>query len=454
MGNEGRPIKDGVPLAVPEVGVADLLDPVALEERLREARARRAAALSNRTPAPLPPQRPAFARPLPSAVAVAQPSLKSSPDDVPAVQVDRTAGVATGQAPVGPLPPATLATSGAVPLRLPEATAAPLQRFVRVPVWAIFVTGLALGGAVVALLAIAPSFRQPDDQASTAPPTEIVTAAATAEPPADPAPAIDPVPDAPAAAATVPPPPDPAPTMATPLDEALPSGLAAPTADPAAVPPPVLETAHLSPAAPEPEAPAAPPAAVPLPARVTIHYPPSAATAAENAAAALRAAGLATVATIPVRFDISRTNVRFYHAGDGGAADTVAGLLATDGEPPLTRDFTDYRTPAAAGTVEVWLAGTATAALRPRPAPVTKGTGTRTAPATRSATATPPDPEPTPLPTAGMVFDPSPSATSPAPARPDPAAPADPQNEDQAQAVARIIVQRAYERLMGTAPGE
>ena len=59
--------------------------------------------------------------------------------------------------------------------------------------------------------------------------------------------------------------------------------------------------------------------ALPLPARVSIHYPPS---AAAEAAAQRRPARRRRrrVEIVPVRIDISRSNVRFYHDADGAAA--------------------------------------------------------------------------------------------------------------------------------------
>ncbi|HRO13304.1 MAG TPA: hypothetical protein PK452_17390, partial [Amaricoccus sp.] len=72
---------------------------------------------------------------------------------------------------------------------------------------------------------------------------------------------------------------------------------------------------------------------------------------------------------------------RYYDAGDREPAAALAPLVAPalDGDAPEARDFTDYPTPAAAGTVEVWLAGAPDAGA-PR-------TGSRTA--ARSAPATP-----------------------------------------------------------------
>jgi hypothetical protein len=182
---------------------------------------------------------------------------------------------------------------------------------------------------------------------------------------------------------------------------------------------------------PDPAAPAQPePAAQRLPPRITVHFPPSSREAADAAAAALRSQG-AVVEVVPVALAIGRTNVRFYHAGDRTGADGVAALLAESlpGEPPLTRDFTGYATPTAPGRVEVWLAGTAPGPRTAAPQP-----------------AVPPPPAAAPV-----VAAPLPGADR-LPSNPavyDPAGPAPtviPQS--QAEEVARIVVERAVERLL------
>ena len=118
---------------------------------------------------------------------------------------------------------------------------------------------------------------------------------------------------------------------------------------------------------------------------------------------------------MPVRFAIASSNVRFYHAADSDGATRVSGLIGPElaaGEP-ATRDFTDYRPPPLPGRVEVWLAGDPGAA------------------AVRRAPAAPP------------------AATIRAEALPaPPPAPLPVPSGDQAEAVARIIVQRSLERLL------
>ena len=187
------------------------------------------------------------------------------------------------------------------------------------------------------------------------------------------------------------------------------------------------------PARPLPAAETPPPA--PLPTRVTIHYPPSAAAEAERTSAALAAAGVARVGIVPVRLDISRSNVRFYHQRDGASAETVVALIAAGGEPPLARDFTDYKTPAAPGALEIWLAGDSGTASVPRTRP-------------RPAAEAPAEPVPAPPMPVASTFAPSPVTPLPLPTAP----PTPPAPQDQAQAVARIIVERAYERLMQALP--
>ena len=481
MGNEGRPIRAGEPLPLPEPGAAELLDPIALEERLKEARARRAAALAGRR-SPARPPRPDFAE-------AASAFLREGEAPAPATPSVETL---SGRQPTAPAPEAAVTRLPAAPLSAapsepaaaapPPADSAPaveppLRPLVRVPVWAIFLTGLALGAAVVAIAALAPTMRQPtaaehaaaDPSPSTAsappavakpaPPGAATTAAAVA-PAVAPAVAVEPAAPSPAVAARLPLPAQPpvavAATQAPQATEQPPADLAPPASE-AAVPASLRAAAPPAPArpvgAPRPRATAASPSPAaplaeevgPLPERVTIHYPPSAAAEAERASAMLAAAGVTRVGTIPVRLDISRSNVRFYHTGDGAAAGTVAALLGAGGEAPLTRDFTDYKTPAAAGTLEVWLAGDGGPAppTRPRRAPET---GPATGPATGSSAA-PATAEPA-LPIAGTLV-PDPGAPLPEPtAAPTPLGP-----QDQAQAVARIIVERAYERLMRAVPG-
>ena len=325
-----------------EPSLSDLLDPVALEERLREARARRTEALARR------------------------------PD---------------GAAPHDP-PPAPVSQPAA------EAPATPRRAAAAVPIL-IFLAGLGLGGAVVAVLALR---ALPARVAST---TDFTPAAAVAPvAPAD-TPAIAPVVAAapPASAAA---PPDAAPAIAAPQPSAPaetlalrdPAGLAAPASE--AAPPPASALPRLDAALP-PAPPAATPAAQPaLPARVYIHFPPSAAETAAAARDTLRAAGVAEVEIVPVRYAIARSNIRYYHDGDREPAAALAPLLAAalDGAAPEARDFTDYATPAAPGNVEIWLAG--------NPA----GSAARAATTRRTAPATPTTAPDTPFQMPGVIAPP------------------------------------------------
>ena len=243
---------------------------------------------------------------------------------------------------------------------------------------------------------------------------EIVSEIAPPAPgaPAAPAPAVSPelAPEPPEVATEVPAAPAPAP-----LPEPA-GGILAPDATPpalAAAPPepPAAPAADGAPPTPVADLPA-PPA---LPARVIIHFPASAEAEALAARAALVGLGVAEVETVPVRFAIGASNVRYYHAEDrdgaGRVAEAIAGSLA--GGQPATRDFTDFRPPPLAGRVEIWIAG-APRAVAPRAA----------RPATPPA---PPPPTPTVVPPAALPAD-------------------------QAEAVARIIVERSLQRLLDQAP--
>ena len=539
MGDGGRPVRFGDALPFQQPAVADLLDPIALEQRLKEARARRAAALAGRK-LESPPPRPEFAEaasaflrpdgtvpPPARAPATAEtfdlPAPPPATDEptrrVPAPPPSGGSTAGTGPETTLPLPPGNAVV--VVPANAPDDAAAgegrdrPFERLVRVPVWAIFATGIALGAAVVALIGLAPAARPPgqpapfaaadvpaaDTSVSEARLAAVSEADTSVGEPAIPpsgrsanlaAPAVSPTGAsavAPAVAAVPEEAPPPVPAAAAPIlpdsdtdaaatvaAVATPADLPPPAAEPARVPADALETVRLAPAvpaapaaetppgaegtgeagavtpaaprelAPRPRAqrpqPATPPSATvasaAMPARVAVHYPASAAASAEDARSALAAAGIANVALVPVRFDISRSNVRFYHAADEAAATTVAGLVAAGGEPPLTRDFTDYQSPAAGGTVELWLAGASPARARaPASSPEAEA---------EPETATTLGPAPTTLPPGALVIPDQPSAL-PAPL-PGAAPP-----KDQAEAVARIIVERAYERLMRAMPG-
>jgi len=104
--------------------------------------------------------------------------------------------------------------------------------------------------------------------------------------------------------------------------------------------------------------------------RVVLHFPPSAAATARRTAAMLRAAGVGEITRAPARFNVSRTNVRYYRPEYGDVARGVGQVLDRNlaGAPVATRDFTDFRPLPAPGTIEVWLAGSTDA---PTPASAT-----------------------------------------------------------------------------------
>lgn len=341
--------------SAPEQSLADLLDPIALEERLKEARARRAEALARRdAPAPETSVDLAPVSSTPEPAPFVPSVLRAPPRAVPPLAA----------APASALPPAAaprFLAERANPAPAPAQTPAPRRL---VSPLLVFLAGLGIGGAVVSVLALqALSGRDvPAAETAFAPAAAIAPVAAPAADPEPvatlPPPAAAPV--SPAAPAT------PAPDADGPLASAEPE----PVAPAAGPPPPDL------PAPPATEA--VPPTPAALPARVFIHFPPSAAANANEAAAALRAAGVGTVEIVPVRYAIGRSNIRFYHDSDRAPAAALAPLVALtlEGPAPEARDFTDYATPTAPGSVEVWLAGTA-------------GSGGTRATATRRTASTP-----------------------------------------------------------------
>ena len=130
-----------------------------------------------------------------------------------------------------------------------------------------------------------------------------------------------------------------------------PGGLAAPASEAAPPPASALPRAGRRPPAAATRR-DAPRRAAALPARVYIHFPPSAAETAAAARDALRAAGVAEVEIVPVRYAIGRSNIRYYHDGDREPAAALARAPRAGARrrgAPEARDFTDYATPAAPG---------------------------------------------------------------------------------------------------------
>lgn len=394
-----------------EPTVTDLLDPIALEARLKEARARRAEALARRevgrppdpeasAGAPVRGARVPFAPRSPGWLddpEGAAPEPEPLPEPAPAARLrpvllvpeasPARAATAPGEHPplVAPALPATDAED-----RILGAPRPPAARRRLPPAALLFLAGLGLGAAAVAL-AVRPSSESPATVANSPAPSGEAPATAT--------PAVGDAP--PAVIATLPAPPDPAARTPRPpvvAETTPPADLAPPAAEPApppmappdptigaliasATPEPRPEPAAPEAAAPESPQPVTPEAAAPeaaapatpLPQRVSIHYPRSAQALAASVQATLRAAGVADVETMPVGFAIGRSNVRFYHDSDRAAAEGASALLAgaLDGAPEA-RDFTDYPTPTATGRVEIWLAGEpgrSAAAREPRATP-------------------------------------------------------------------------------------
>lgn len=372
-----------------EPSVADLMDPVALEARLKEARARRAEALARRElgenrsdvgqrtslrpAAMLSPKGPAWLgeiaqeraeelriEPALGVASRVRPVLLSSPGALP----DRSSGFVAPQ-----LGTEAVTSAGAPADRQPD------SRRRRLPVHTLlFVAGLGLGAAGVSL-ALWPSPENGSDAASRSATMTATTATSVQGGNAEDAgPALATDTSAPphllspetglaqadepagregmqrASTADLPP---------AGSAEAVPALLASPASE--SVPPP---TASPSPALGQVIASVSPPqrdataAARSLPERITIHYPRSAQGLVSRIEATLESAGIKDVETVPVGFAIAKSNVRFYHASDESGANGVSELLseALSGAPQ-TRDFTDYPTPTVAGRVEVWLEG-------------------------------------------------------------------------------------------------
>lgn len=390
-----------------EPSVAELMDPIALEARLREARARRAEALARRgaEPAdqprserprggapttPFAPKIPAWLEEMNRAP---EPSPERAPPEVPAPAPRvRPVLVGTHGSPAAPSrnPPTTI-PGDRPPLLAPAAPdddlaprlatrAEPRRRLPRAAL--LFVAGLGIGAAVVAFAVRSPA-PDPDPRAVAevaSPPTSQAPAGIAAQSPAPAAPEAG---QLPAVATTLPAAPDltvPTPGAADIAEGAAPARLAAPASEPA---PPAM--APPGPAIGDVIAAIAPPARhdesagatgagateagatgggatlavrAPLPERVAIHYPRSAQALAETVQRTLRDAGVPDVETMPVGFAIGKSNVRFYHSADQAGAEGASALLAgvMDGAPQ-TRDFTDYPTPTLSGRVEIWLAG-------------------------------------------------------------------------------------------------
>lgn len=432
----------------------DMLDPVAREARLLEARARRAEALARRSETTPTPERVTPARPRgPGATIVRPAAATPRPTRTPE--------------PVAPPP----LVADARPVPTPKPSRFWADR--RVSLAAIFLVGMLGGGLAVWLLPATlgqKSAEAPRTTAGTAPaPLAVSLAAPTTmdegpsvlapetgaalNRPGDTAdaarsraggpdalrpPLIEAAPSRPVAPAAAPDFAGAAPVeLADPAREDrealpdFPSFLASIGQVPATLGVPDIEPGlpdaatrlAATPAAPSLTAPTGPSADAGLgmeAARVFLHFPPAAADSAEAAVAALRAAGVAEATLVPGRVSVGSSNVRYFHEADREAAVAVAKLVAPGGAAPETRDFTNFRPQPDAGLVEVWFAGAPPSGASPGAAPrVATGEtrrGSTAAVATRA------------LPTAAT------RSTR--------------QREAEAQAVQRILLERAVERML------
>lgn len=304
--------------ASPHAGV--VLDPIALEDRLRVAREQRAEALARRQ---------VSVRPRPLAPAPRQP-LRA-----PVTELVDTA------------PPSL---SVRRPRAVAPAAEAPAQEKSASPLVLLLALGLSAPFVLSHFSREAPPIER--EKVASAPPA--VSAPAVAE----------------IAAA-----PDPAPAQAI--------AIAAPAADPApakpmivspipADPPRIVESAA-EPAPPAPPAQAEPQmSAAPRAERILVNAPSSVPTDAVDATlAALKGTGFSDVSLQPTRLTIRTSSVRYYHDADADAAFDVAALIGPGlpGGAIEARDFSDAASRGAPGHIEVWIAGAPGAAPAATPAP-------------------------------------------------------------------------------------
>jgi hypothetical protein len=102
-------------------------------------------------------------------------------------------------------------------------------------------------------------------------------------------------------------------------------------------------------------------------ARIFVHVPSGARPATTDAVlGALTNAGLPVAGLVPVRLEVGRSNLRYYHSEDAALAEEIAAALAaTPVGATEARNFAELANPPPPGTVEIWLAGDST----PGPAP-------------------------------------------------------------------------------------
>lgn len=376
MANRGPVARDQDEFA-PPTDMAALLDPVALEARLRVARAQRAEAIARRAgsgdsnpsaPDPVPSTGPVEAttrriRP------VAAPDLAPAPSPPGAAAPHhRPAAVEAWTRPAPEPAPSRgpAATPAPVPrpvLAAPRRRTAPPPRLrprLRAPRGLRpLLAGVALGLAGALALIVPWSSDRPADPPPVA---AALPPAAPAEPAAPATRSAAPPPAEPAVAARPAPAPEPPAQPATAATQRPPE--AAPAAGPPEPPQPrVAETAPL------PSPAAEPPAPTPVPARAEriLVNVPAGATGADAAIAALGTAGFGDAAAQPTRLVISASTVRYYHPEDAAAAAEVAALIAPHlpGGVAEPRDFSSAPSRAGPGRLEVWIAGQGGSAATP-----------------------------------------------------------------------------------------
>ncbi len=375
--------------------VGPLYDPHAWEERLSEARIRRAEALARSeksSPRPLIPPKADSAVDIPHDAAAVTPQYRAE---------------------VTPLPSPALAAIRRGPAR----SAARLPP-VGARMTAVFAGGIALGLTLaIVLVGQTPSPTDAEAALASAPPlaeatprrdpngppivaAAAQTTAATVTAPGPPASAAAPpatevasvaMPAAPSAAGgraapifTIPaspqktpiaaPPPESTAASVTPSAAPVPPGRpSSPSVDPEPTLPAAREPAREPAASTAPNVsadavapPPAPSSGTPPTARVVVHAP--AGEALDRAAAvvaALEAQGYDVAGPQAVHFTVSRSNARYFHAEDAGAGAAVA-TLATVGpdQPADARDFTHIMPRPDPGAIELWIAGEPPASAR------------------------------------------------------------------------------------------
>lgn len=93
-------------------------------------------------------------------------------------------------------------------------------------------------------------------------------------------------------------------------------------------------------------------------ARVVIHRPrDNSAPDARDLLGRLNARGVGEAEIRTVGINVSRADVRYFHAADRAIAEEVRRMLRRQGYTPELRDFTNYRPLPSRGSVEVWMPG-------------------------------------------------------------------------------------------------